>query len=106
MFLKMVDDRKKEASTKRMHTLEKYITAMKRYGRLARDPDIYRRHARKGYGEGYAENKARVYFTALALEQGLSEDEILEIFRFAEDFDENKSRYHIRAVKRWLERKK
>lgn len=50
--------------------LKRYITAMRRYGRFVRDPDIYRRHARKGYGEGYAENKARCYFTLLAFEQG------------------------------------
>ena len=86
--------------------LERYITAMKRYGRLVRDPDIYRRHARKGYGEGYAENKARCYFTLLAFEQGWGEDEILDVFRHADDFDERKTRYHITKLREMFERKR
>ena len=86
--------------------LERYITAMKRYGRLVRDPDIYRRHAREGYGEGYAENKARCYFTFLCFECGLSEDQILDVFRHADDFDERKTRYHITKLREMFERKR
>ena len=54
---------------------------------------------------GTAEHKARVYFTARCIELGYNEEEILDVFRYASNFDERKTRYYIGKIKEMVERK-
>jgi len=88
--------------------IERYVSAMKTYGRFTGDPWIFERHAKvvsQGNIVGTAEHKARVYFAARCIELGYNEDEILDVFRYASNFDERKSRYYIGKIKKMVERK-
>jgi len=93
---------------RRNKEIERYIFAMKTYGRFTGDPWIFKRHAKtvtEGNIEGTAEHKSRVFFVARCFELGYNEEEILDVFRYASNFDERKSRYYIGKIKEMVERK-
>ena len=95
--------RKKKIKDWKEKLIEKYKDAMIKYGRFTADPSILEKHT--GASEGESEHKARVYFTCLCFEKGMDENEILEVFRHAEDFNEKKSKYYISKIKEWLKAK-
>ena len=92
---------------KKNKDIDRYISAMKKYGCFTEDPWIFKRHAKISEGniKGRAEHNARVYFAARCIELGYNEEEILDVFRYASNFDERKSRYYIGKIKEMVERK-
>jgi len=75
----------------RKKRIEHYVNALKKYGRLEKDPRIQEIH--KGH-EGI-EHISRVHLVMLLLEEGYSDNEIHEIFKLAEDYNPKKTQYFI-----------
>ncbi len=71
----------------RIERVKKYAEALKKYGKLTRDPEIAKRHDN--------EHMARVHLVLLMLELGMSDEEIHAVFRHAEDYNEKRTQYFI-----------
>jgi len=98
-ILRLLNSRKlKKFDSKRGKILERYITALKLYGRLTSDPEIAKRHNGN-------EHKARLFLNFLLIEMGHSDEEILEVFRLCNDFNERMASYQIKYNRQWLSRR-
>ncbi len=71
----------------KIERVKKYAEALKKYGKLTRDPEIAKRHDN--------EHMARVHLVLLMLELGMSDEEIHSVFRHAEDYNERRTQYFI-----------
>jgi len=93
---------------RRNKEIERYVSAMKTYGRFTGDPWIFERHAKvvsQGNIVGTAEHRARVFFAARCFELGYNEEEIVSIFEHASNYNERLTRYYITKIKEMVERK-
>ena len=97
---------KEKKKSRREKLLEKFIRAMEKHGKFTGDPEILKRYVVEGYKEGYAEFKARTSFVIQAFRSGWSEDKIIEVFKMADNYKPEKTKYHVERLKQWwLERR-
>lgn len=82
----------------RVERIAKYAEALKRYGRLTKDPEIAQRHDNEHY--------ARVHLILLMLEECWSDEQIHDVFRFAEDYNEKRTQYFINYNRKKIKGKK
>ncbi len=79
--------------------IDEYVEALRRYGRLTADPTISKRHNGN-------EHYARLYLNCLLIEGGYSDEEVKEIFKLCEDYNERIVEYQVRYNREWLKRQK
>jgi len=95
----------------RRKRIEYYANVLKEKGYLSADPIIVKIHsknemAQKHNNPGAIEHIARVHLVLLCLEEGMSDEEIHNIFKYAKDYDPKKTQYYIDYNRKWLEKKK
>jgi len=93
----------------RWQRIQYYANALKKYGSLSADPYIVAIHAKNEHvndNPGSVEHIARVHLVLLCIEEGMSDREIHEIFKYAHDYDPEKTQKYIDYNRMWLERKR
>lgn len=81
----------------RIERISRYLAALEKYGKLIGDPEITGRHENEWL--------ARRHLCLLMLEEGWSDEQILQAFSKAENFKEKKTLDQIRSCKRRLRRR-
>jgi len=95
----------------RRRRIEYYAKVLREKGYLSLDPLIVKIHSRNPHVQKYdnpgvIEHIARVHLVLLCIEEGLSDEEIHEIFKHAKDYNREKTQYYIEYNRRWLKGKK
>ena len=93
---------KKHANWKE-NRIKYYAKVLKEHSRLEKDKKIQERHGGKEYG---VEHMARLHLLLLCLECGFSDDQIHEIFKYADDYEYKKTQYFITYNKKKIGGKK
>jgi DNA primase catalytic subunit len=92
--------------------VEMYISAFKKYGKLAYDERIREIHIKSKWlsnnqqNLGAVEHLARVHLILLLIDLGYSDEEIHEIFKLSDDYTPKMVDYYIKYNKKWLEKQK
>ena len=82
----------------RFERIQRYAEALRKYGRLTADPEIAQIHE--------SEHKARVHLACLMIEEGWSDEEILEVFSFANNFNKKETLRQIRSCRKTVAKSK
>ena len=94
----------------RKKRIEYYSKVLREKGYLNADPKIVQIHLKNPKADpnnpGSIEHLARVHLVLLMIEEGFTDEQIHEVFKYAKDYDPEKTQYYINYNRKWLENKK
>ena len=87
-----------------------YAKVLKEKGYLSLDPKIIQIHTKNPHVDinnpGSIEHIARVHLVLLMIEEGYTDEQIHEVFKYAKDYDPQKTQKYIDYNRKWLANKK
>ena len=94
----------------RRRRIKYYAKVLREKGYLSEDPKIVQIHMKNPHADpnnpGSIEHLARIHLVLLCIEEGMSDEEIHEIFKYAKDYIPEKTQYYINYNRDWLKKKK
>ena len=78
----------------RIERISRYLAALEKYGKLICDPEIAGKHENEWL--------ARTHLCLLMIEEGWSDEQILQTFSKAENFNEKETLRQIKGCRKWL----
>ncbi len=88
LFWKLKPRKKRTLGSRwRLERIQKYAEALRKYGKLTKDPEIAKRHEN--------EHMARVHLILLMLEEGFTDEQIHAVFKYAENYKPERTQYFI-----------
>jgi len=103
------DNNNKKNGNWRRRRIEYYAKVLKEKGYLGLDPLIVKIHSKSKHVDpqnvGSIEHVARVHLVLLMIEEGFTDEQIHEVFKYAKDYDRDKTQYYIDYNRKWLQAK-
>jgi len=100
---------KSKNSNWKRRRIEYYAKVLKEKGYLGLDPVIVKIHSKNPKSDienpGSIEHLARVHLVLLMIEEGFTDEQIHEVFKYAKDYDRDKTQYYIDYNRKWLQAK-